>query len=460
MIIDEVNTLKHSLWNEAAETLEGADLEALQLRKLKKLLVYVYENSTHYKAKFDAAGVNPYEFNSLSQYKDYPTFDKHEERASQQRSREELGHPYGMHLCCDISQVNRTSASSGTTGTPSFQGATANDRKIMSENNARALHRMGIMPGDAVLYAGVMSMWVAGIPAIDCLLSYGANVIPIGALVGSVKVVEMADLTHPKAIMCTPSFARHMIKTAKTKTEIDLTKVGIEKVLVYGEPGGSIPEIIEEISTGFGGATVYDLMGGTSALNPIFVSCEAHDGLHFIAPDHAYVEVRDLTTGEILPIEDGVEGELIYTGMDRECGPLIRFRDGDKMTISTKPCSCGRPGWRVKVLGRADDMLLVKGVNVFPSAIQDTLLKMPNELTGNMRIVKFSDSPVIEPPLNLKVELRGSPSEEVAQDVAERLEAEIQRVLRFKAKVTTFAEGELVMEYGATGKVKLVEKAY
>jgi len=130
------------------------------------------------------------------------------------------------------------------------------------------------------------------------------------------------------------------------------------------------------------------------------------------------------------------------------------------MTISTQPCSCGRPGWRVKVLGRADDMLLVKGVNVFPSAIQDTVLKMPDELTGNMRIVKFSDSPVIEPPLNLKVELRGSPAEEVAQDIATRLEDEIQRVLRFKAKVTTFAEGELVMEYGATGKVKLVEKAY
>jgi len=452
--------MKHTLWNEHAETLQGEELEALQLQKLKKLLVYVYENSSHYKEKFDAAGVNPYEFSSLEQYKDYPTFDKYEERASQKRSQDELGHPYGMHLCCDIADVNRTSASSGTTGTPSFQGATRNDRKIMSENNARALHRMGISPSDSVLYAGVMSMWVAGIPAIDSLLDYGVNVIPIGALVGSVKVVEMAALTHPKAIMCTPSFARHMIKTAKTKTDIDLTKVGIQKVLVYGEPGGSIPEIIEEISSGFGGATVYDLMGGTSALNPIFVSCEAHDGLHFIAPDHAYVEVRDLNTGEILPIEDGVEGELIYTGMDRECGPLIRFRDGDKMTITTKPCSCGRPGWRVKVLGRADDMLLVKGVNVFPSAIQDVVLKMQGELTGNMRIVKFSESPVIEPPMQLKVELCGHVDSESAQGIAKKLEDEIQRVLRFKAEVTTFAEGDLVMEYGATGKVKLVEKAY
>ena len=155
-----------------------------------------------------------------------------------------------------------------------------------------------------------------------------------------------------------------------------------------------------------------------------------------------------------------MEGELIYTGMDRECGPLIRFRDGDKMRIDTKPCSCGRPGWRVHVLGRADDMLLVKGVNVFPSAIQDMVLKMKGELTGNMRILKFSESPVIEPPLQLKVELCGSPSDDVAQDVAKRLQDEIQRVLRFRTEVTTFAEGQLVMEYGATGKVKLVEKSY
>jgi phenylacetate-CoA ligase len=452
--------MKYSLWNEAAETLEGEELEQLQLQKLKKLLIYVYENSSHYKEKFDAAGVNPYEFTSLEQYKDYPTFDKYEERASQQRSQEELGHPYGMHLCCDIKDINRTSASSGTTGTPSFQGATRNDRKIMSENNARALHRMGISPDDSVMYAGVMSMWVAGIPAIDSLLDYGVNVIPIGALVGSVKVIEMASLTHPKAIMCTPSFARHMIKTAKTRTDIDLTQVGIEKVLVYGEPGGSVPEIVEEISTGFGGATIYDLMGGTSCLNPIFVSCEEGSGLHFIAPDHAYIEVRDLDSGEIVPIEDGVEGELIYTGMDRECGPLIRFRDGDKMKITTKPCACGQPGWRVQVLGRADDMLLVKGVNVFPTAIQDMVLKFQGELTGNMRILKFSESPVIEPPLQLKVEMCGNPDSEVAQDVAQRLQDEIQRVLRFKTEVTTFAEGDLVMEYGATGKVKLVEKAY
>jgi phenylacetate-CoA ligase len=448
------------LWNETAETLQGQALKDLQLEKLKKLLLRVYEKSPYYKEKFDKAGVNPYEFTSLEQYQDYPFFDKYEERESQAQSKQELGHPLGMHITCDIREVNRMSASSGTTGAPSFQGHTKSDREIQLENSSRFYTRSGLKPGDRVLYAGEMSMWVAGIPAIDALLNFGANVIPIGAHVGSIKVAEMARLTRPDAIVCTPSFALHMLKKVTAETDIDLTDVGIRRISVYGEPGGSVPEVIKQLSEGFGGAEVYDLAGGTSCLNPIFASCEAHDGMHFIAPDHAYIEILDPETGAVLPIENGVEGEFVYTGLDRECGPLIRFKDGDRMQVNTEPCSCGMPGWRVKIKGRVDDMLLVKGVNVFPSAIQDLVRKMSCELTGNMRIVKFSDSPVIEPPLRLKVECVGGPSPEVTASIKAAVEHVIQRTLRFKAEVEMFSEGDLKMEYGATGKVKLIEKAY
>ena len=229
------------LWNEAAETLHGQALKDLQLEKLKNLLVRVYEKSPYYKEKFDKAGVNPYEFASLEQYQHYPFFNKYEERESQARSLKELGHPLGMHITCDIREVNRMSASSGTTGAPSFQGHTKNDRKIQLENSSRFYTRSGLKPGDRVLYAGEMSMWVAGIPAIDGLLNYGANVIPIGAHVGCIKVAEMARLTRPDAIVCTPSFALHMLKKVKAETDIDLTDVGLKRISVYGEPGGEYP---------------------------------------------------------------------------------------------------------------------------------------------------------------------------------------------------------------------------
>ncbi len=451
--------MNREIWGDFERLTPGSvALAELQLQKLRKLLVHVYERSAYYRGKFDNAGVDPHRFRSLDQYAAYPTFDKYEERESQARSLLEEGHPLGMHLCCDIRDVNRISASSGTTGTPSFQGHTRNDRRILAMNFARMLDLIGIRPGDRVMHAGVMSMWVAGIPAIDAMLEYGATVIPVGALVGSVRVAEMIGLTRPHAILCTPSFARHLVKKAKSDTDVDLTACGVRAVCVYGEPGGSVPEIVNELSEGFGGADVFDMSGGTSCLNPIFVSCKAHDGLHFIAPDHAYIELYDRGSGKVMPWADGAEGEFVYTGLDRECGPLIRFMDGDKMRVNLEPCACGVPGMRVAILGRVDDMLLVKGVNVFPNAIRDLVLGHGGQVTGNVRVVKPTNSPVVEPPVAVKVECRGTPSDDARRHLKESLEADIQRILRFKAEIDLYPEGALRMEYGSTGKAKILEE--
>lgn len=448
------------LWNEEAETLGGAELEALQVAKLKKLLVRVFENSPYYREAFEASGVDPHTFSSLEDFQRYPLFTKQIERENQARSMAEDGHPLGRHITCDIRMVNRISASSGTTGVPSFQGHTANDRRLQAENYARMFKRMGVEPGDRAMFAGVMSMWVAGVPTVDAMLDYGLGVIPVGALVGSLKVAELAQLTRPRLIIGTPSFMRHVLKKAREEPGLDMAAAGIEKVLVYGEPGGSQPAVIDELSRGFGGAEIYDLMGGTGCLNPIFASCEAHDGMHFIAPDHAYVEMREPETGLFRPIEDGAVGELIYTGFDRECGPLIRFCDGDLVRINTKPCSCGRPGWRMSMIGRVDDMLLLKGVNVFPTAVQDLALRLKPRLTGNIRILKFAEGPVVEPPLQLWAECAGQPTAAEKEALAAELQGEIQRRLRFKADITLHDEGAMEMEYGSTGKAKLVKKMY
>jgi phenylacetate-CoA ligase len=353
--------------------------------------------------------------------------------------------------------VNRISASSGTSGTPSFQGHTRNDREIILENFARLAEVVGIRPGDRVMMAGVMSMWVAGVPTVDALLSFGANVIPVGGLVGTARVIEMMVLTRPEALVCTPSFARRMVKKARDEMQVDLAAVGVTRICVYGEPGGSVPEIVSELSDGFGGAVVYDMAGGTGCLNPIFISCREQDGMHFIAPDYAYVELYDRDDGQVLPFEDGAEGEFVYTGLDRECGPLIRFADGDKMRVNLRPCACGLPGMRVSILGRVDDMLLVKGVNVFPSAIRDLVLSFEGEVTGNVRVVKNADGPVVEPPLPVKIECSGVPSATAMADLKLRIEERVQRQLRVRANVTLFHEGELKVEYGATGKTKLLE---
>lgn len=437
--------------------IKSPEVQEMQLKKLKKLLIRVYQNSPYYKNKFDRAGVNPNQLSSLKQFEDYPLFDKYEERESQELSLRLHGHPLGMHLCCDIREVNRMSASSGTTGTPSFQGHTENDRKIISRNFSRFAEMCGLKPGDRVLMAGVMSMWVAGIPTVDALQSFGANVIPVGGLVGSTKVIEMMQLTHPEVVVCTPSFARQLLKKSKVELNVDLSKIGVTKLIVYGEPGGSVPVIVKELSEGFGGAEIFDMSGGTGCLNPIFSPCKEHEGMHFISPDSAYIELYDRESGTVIPWTDGAEGEFVYTGLDRECGPLVRFMDGDKMRVHMKPCKCGLPGIRIEILGRVDDMLLVKGVNVFPSAVRDLVMSLEEKVTGNIKIAKDSDSPVIEPPLLLKVECSGSPKSDEKKEIKGLLEDEIQRKLRFRAEVQLFDEGGLTMDYGSTGKVKLTE---
>lgn len=438
----------------------GSDaLDALHLRKLKRLLEYTHERSPYYRDKYRRAGVDGASFDTLEQFSEYPMFDKHEERDSQARSLAELGHPLGLHLCCDIREVNRISASSGTSGTPSFQGHTRNDREIILKNFRRLAEVTDVRPGDRVMMAGVMSMWVAGIPTVDALLNFGANVIPIGGLVGSDRVIEMMTLTRPEVVICTPSFGLRLLEKARQTQAADLRTVGVRKLFVYGEPGGSVPAIAGELRDGFGGAQVFDMSGGTGCLNPIFVSCTAQAGMHFIAPDYAYIELYDRESKQLLPLENGAVGEFVYTGLDRECGPLIRFMDGDLVRVTLEPCTCGLSGMRIEILGRVDDMLLVKGVNVFPSAVRDLVLSFADEVTGSIRVLRPGSGPVVEPPLRVKVECRGAPDADAQANLKQRIEREMRTRLRVHADVALFREGELKQAYGATGKAKLTEIA-
>ncbi len=320
---------------------------------------------------------------------------------------------------------------------------------------------MGIEPGDVVLHASVLSMWIAGVPAVDSMMAYGACVVPVGALSGVERVAQIAKETRPRMLRTTVSFARHLASTMEARAGIDPKSLGIEKVVVTGEPGGSIPEIYGEIEAGFGGAVVYDNMGATGCHSPTGISCEAHAGIHFYAEDNAYFEIVDPETLVPLPIENGVEGEIIFTGLERECGPLIRWRDKDIIRINTEPCDCGRPGVRMTFKGRVDDMLLIKGVNVFPNAVRDVVNKLSDLTTGNIRIVLPQPGPVAEPPVNVLVEhvraLSVEQDSEQLQKLSQEIEHAIHHQLRFRAKIEMQSEDMFEVKTGATGKSKLVE---
>jgi phenylacetate-CoA ligase len=442
------------------ESLDIASLREIQLLKLQRLLVRVYETSAYYNEKFRRADVNPHKFRTWEDYSAYPFFDKDEERASQEQSRQVYGHPFGMHICCNPRSIQRVSASSGTTGTPTYGGYTRRDREIFFENSNRAYVRMDLVPGDRVLFAGVMSMWVGGVPFIDGLLNYGACVIPVGALSGVERVAQTAADTRPDLMLCTPSFALYLIEKIPERTNLNPRDFGIKKICVYGEPGGSIKEIYSRISEGFGGAETYDISGGTGTHSPLAISCEAHAGMHYFADDNALLEIVDPKSLQPLPLEDGVEGEMVFTGLERDCGPLVRWRDKDIVRVTTAPCECGRPGYRLEFRGRSDDMLLVKGVNVFPNAVRDVVIRTSSEVTENVRIVKRTASPVVEPPVEINVELKSETTEDQKLTISRAIEAALHAALHFRASVRLFDRGQLKVEYGATGKLRILDKRY
>lgn len=442
------------LWNPGVEIMSREAMRELQLEKLKRHLVRIYEQSPYYKSKFDQAKVDPAKLRSLDDIRHFPFFDKEEERASQEESRRRFRHSLGMHVTCDPKKVIRISSTSGTTGSPTFTGYTQKDRESVNETGSRCLWRMGVRPGDVVMHAFVLSMWIAGTPVVDLLQNYGATVVPIGARSGLPRFAQIAQAVFPKMLVCTPSYAEYLIENLPEKAGIEAKDLGIEKLMVAGEPGGAIPQVRERIERGFGGATLYDTIGATGAVFLAACSSEYYEGMHFVAEDYCLVEVVDPKTLEPLPFEDGVEGEIIYTGLEKECAPLVRWRDKDIVQIFTKPAKSGLPGFRYIIKGRADDMLLVRGVNVYPHAIKDVIAGLAPRVTGRFKIVLDAPPPVAEPPLDLRVEV--APGEDEAA-LARDLEDRIHELLRFRARVETVAAGTFE---GTHHKSALFERRY
>jgi phenylacetate-CoA ligase len=451
---------KHILWNPPKELMTKEETRKFQLNKLKKQLVRVYEQSPYYKTKFDHAGLNPYKFKSLNQFAAYPYFDKEEERISQEESKIQLGHPFGMHITCDPKKVIRISSTSGTTGKPTFTGYTQKDREAVNETGARCLWRNGVRPGDVIIHAFVLSMWIAGCPVVDVLQNFGACVVPIGALTGLQRFASITREVSPKYLNCTPSYAEHIIKNLPQQSGLEAKDLGFEALTLSGEPGAAIPHVRQRISQGFGGARIYDSIGSTHAVFLSAVSCDEHAGMHFVAEDYVYFEVIDPKTLEVLPFEDGVEGEIVLTGLEKECAPAIRWRDKDIVQVFTKPCKCGKPGFRFYVKGRADDMLLVRGVNVYPHAIKDVVISFLPKVTGTLRIVLDSPPPVVKPPLKLRVEYAAEIPPETIEALAKEIENKISQILRFKASVEMVKPGTFDHAMGLTLKSELLERRY
>jgi len=252
----------------------------------------------------------------------------------------------------------------------------------------------------------------------------------------------MAGLRDPVGIWATPSYAVRLAEVAG-QLGIEPRSVGLRRGYFSGEAGLQVPGYRERIQDTWG--MVARDQYGTGELGLHSGECEEQNGVHFGGVGIAIAELIDPDSGEVLPFTDGRQGEVVYTSIRRQACPLLRMRSHDLMQVFTEPCPCGRTSFRFRILGRSDDMFIVKGVNVFPLSVQAVLMRLAPRVTGEFRVV-IDRPPPIDYPVPLTVEVaRDVPTvqhESLARDVAERLQAE----LNFTAAVTLVEPGTIATE--------------
>lgn len=406
--------------------IEGAPWPDVLRLKQEKLLTQLADVGTHssfYQRKFSEAGVDVGRVKRLEDLETLPFTEKTELRASLEEAP-----PLGLHRAASLDKVVQIQASSGTTGSPAYVGLTRHDQYVWQEMGARCLHAHGLRPGDLTMHAFSVSRgFVGGLPLSQIVLHLGAVEIPIGADAGSDRILRVTRDLRPRALLATPYFAIHLAEQAPRLVGLEARDLGIRIVTVGGEPGGSIPSVRQKIES-LWRADCREICGGTDLGVAYWTECEAKAGMHETAQEFIYVELIDPDTGAVRPWKEGTTGELVYTALDRECSPLVRFRTRDHAIVTgTGPCRCGRTAPMIRVFGRTDDMLIVKGINVFPSAIKDVVGGFEPRTTGNLRIVADFSGHTTQRPLRIKVEYglglasRGVEIERLRQELAERL---------------------------------------
>jgi phenylacetate-CoA ligase len=400
--------------------------------RLVATVQYCQDRTQHYRAGLQAAGAEPRDIDSLEALGRLPIMlRKADEVVLQARSREELGHPFGEHLCAPLEDVVGVASTSGTTGDPTYYGFTQEDIALTDATWARAMAHIGVGRGDTVLHAFGLSMFLAGVPLVRALERMGARPVPVGAEVGSEKLRKIAAHMRPVAICCTPSYGLYLIEQG------DLSELGIRHVICAGEPGAGIPEIAARLSEGFGGATVTDVLGGIHAV--MNVSCSARTGMHMLAEDHAIQQLVDPDTGLDVPLTHGAVGVRLKTTLSWRAQPQLRASVGDVYEVLTDPCACGLTSPRTRVLGRTDDMLIVKGVKLYPAAVQSLIHEMRPRLTGFFRIVLAAPGPRVVPPLRMEVEVADDGDGEAVLELARRMHSRYS----VTPSITAVAHGSL-----------------
>ena len=414
------------IYNEEFETLPREVLEALQLKRLKQVVQRVYHTVGFYRRVFDEAGVTPDDIKTLDDLKRFPFTTKQDLRDN---------YPFGM-FAVPMSSVVRLHASSGTTGRSTVVGYTKRDIDTWSELMARCFVAAGLTKNDIIHNAYGYGLFTGGLGAHYGAEKLGASVIPMSGGNTKRQIMILQDF-GPTAICCTPSYALNLAEQGKAMG-IDMRSLKLRVGIFGAEPWSE--KMRQEIENVLG-IKALNIFGLSEIMGPgVAMEClEGRHGMH-IFEDHFLVETINPETGEVLP--PGEEGELVFTTITKEAFPLVRYRTRDLSRLITEPCRCGRTLHRMdRVMGRSDDMLIIRGVNVFPSQIEAILLAIQG----------------VEPHYQLIVDRAGNlDTLEIQVEVGEQVFANADEVKVLQNMERQIAKD--IKDYlGVSAKVKLVE---
>lgn len=446
-------------WNEAIETLPPDELKDLQWKRLKDQLKYNYDASEYYREeKFHKCGLTPDDIRTFEDFHKIPLMTKDEHRWTQEESLRRFGHPYGLITCASKEKIIRINSTSGTTGQPTLYTLTQNDINVLNEMHARKYWRTGLRPGNIVLQALSLSMFTGGLPLSDGLQAMGLCVVPVGIEGGTQRILDFTLLTRPDVLIATPSFGEYLIDQTPRLIGKEARELGIRWFFCAGEPGAGIPSLRKKLQEGFG-AKVFDHTGGGHAFHGISCDTEPYPGMHFVSPDHCVLELVDPETRQPVEMSHGAIGEMVFTFIGWEGGPFMRYALGDLIQIFTEPCACGWPGMRFKIMGRADDMLIIKGVNIYPAALKSVVGEFIPRTTGALRILIDSPGPLVVPPLKVRVEYGAeNMSAEDKHTLAEEMTNDIRERLRVTPAIELVPPFSLPRESGKTALIEIEKK--
>jgi phenylacetate-CoA ligase len=409
------------IWNKTFETMDRSELKKAQLERLKNVVERVYHNVPFYRRKFQEAGIIPEDIKSLADIHKLPFTSKYDLRDN---------YPFGM-FAVPIEQVVRMHASSGTTGKPVVGPYTRNDLHVWAEVMARTYTSGGVTAKDVVHNAYGYGLFTGGLGFHCGAERIGATVVPISGGQSERQIMLMQDF-GATVLGSTPSYS---LVLAETMDQLGVTKKDLKlRVGFFGaEPWTEKMRVeIEERL----GLEAFDIYGLTEVIGPgVAVACPYHDGLH-IFEDHFYPEIVDPDTGEPLP--EGAVGELVFTTLTKEAFPVLRFRTRDRTRLMYDQCRCGRTIVRMeKITGRTDDMLIIRGVNVFPSQIEEKIIGQEGIEPHYAIYVTTNDKRLDD--LEVQVEASEglfSQGKEAIDEVAQKLKHSIFQTLGINVKVT------------------------